>query len=256
MALAQRILEHVTEAGAQAKRRIRGNAEALGQLIGGLEPDAADVAREPVRILADHLDRAFAVSLEDACGAQRAEPVRMQEQHDVAHRPLLAPGGRDPPGEAAPDARHLAQALRLALDHLEHLIAERADQLLGHGAADALDHARAEIRLDALERVRRHRDQGAGAELQAVARAGLPRAGRTHDLAGRHPGALADHGRRLALLGELDAQHAKAVLGIVERDALDQAGQGARLRLGRGERERSGVRRRAVLTAGLHGART
>ena len=55
----------------------------------------------------------------------------------------------DPSGEAPPDARHFAQALRLALDHLEHLVAERRDQLLGHGAADALDHARAEIRLDA-----------------------------------------------------------------------------------------------------------
>ena len=126
MALAERILEHVAEAGAQAERRVRRDAEALGQLIGGLEADAADVARQPVRILADHLDRAFAVGLEDARGAQRAEPMRMQEQHDVAHRPLLAPGGRDPSGEAAPDARHLAQALRLALDHLEHLIAERA----------------------------------------------------------------------------------------------------------------------------------
>ena len=112
MALAQRLLEHVAEAGAQAERRIRRDAEALGQLVGGLEADAADVAREAIGVLADHLDRALAVGLEDARGAQRAEPVRMQEQHDVAHRPLLAPGGRDPPGEAAPDARHLAQALR------------------------------------------------------------------------------------------------------------------------------------------------
>jgi hypothetical protein len=256
MALAERLLEHVAEARAQAERRVRSNAEAFGQLIGGLEPDAADVAGEAIRIFADRLDRALAVGFEDARGAQRAQPVRMQEQHDVAYRPLFAPGGRDPPGEAPPDPRHFAQALRLALDHLEHLVAERRDQLFGHRAADAFDHARAEIRLDALERVRRHRDHGPGAELQAIARAGLPLAVGAHDLAGRHPRALADHGHRLALLGELDPQHAKAALGIVERDPLDQAGQGARLRLGRGERERSGVRRRAVLTAGLHGART
>jgi hypothetical protein len=40
----------------------------------------------------------------------------------------------------------------------------------------------------------------------------------------------------------------------VERHALDQAGQGSPLRLGRGEREASGVNHRAVRTAGLHGA--
>ena len=142
MTLLERVLEHVTEPGAQPKRRVRSNAEPFGQLIGGLKPDAADVAREPIRVLADRLDRAFAVSLEDACGAQWAEPVGMQEQHDIAHRALLAPGGRDPSGEAPPDTRHFAQALWLALDHVEHLIAERCDQLLGQGAADAFDHAR------------------------------------------------------------------------------------------------------------------
>src|SRR5690606_12692414 len=39
-----------------------------------------------------------------------------------------------------------------------------------------------------------------------------------------------------------------------EGDALDQAGQGLWLRLGRGEREGTGIGRRAALTAGLHGA--
>ena len=56
-----------------------------------------------------------------------------------------------------------------------------------------------------------------GTGLQAVARAGLPLAIRTHDLAQRHPRALADHGYRLALLGELDPAHGKAALASVER---------------------------------------
>ena len=180
--------------------------------------------------------------------------MRVQEQHDVAHGPLLAPGARDPFREPAPDARDLAQALRPALDHLEHLIAERCDQLLGGGAADAFDHARAEIRLDALERGRRHRDQRVRAELHAVARAGLPAAAGVHDLARGHAGALADHGDRIALLGELDPEHAKSGVRVLERHALDQARQGLWLRLGRGEREGTGCGRRAALTMGLHGA--
>ena len=66
---------------------------------------------------------------------------------------------------------------------------------------------------------------------------------------------VADINQRLALLGQLDPQHAKAGLAIVERHALDQAGQGLRLGLGRGEREIDGGGR-SVLSAGSHGART
>ena len=70
--------------------------------------------------------------------------------------------------------------------------------------------------------------------------------------------AFADHGRGLALVGELDPEHAKAGLGIVEDHPLDQAGQRLRGRLGGGQRERHGGGRGPVLALGLriglHGA--
>ena len=50
LALAQRLLEHVAEPGAQAERRILRNPEALGELVGGREADAPDVLREPVGV--------------------------------------------------------------------------------------------------------------------------------------------------------------------------------------------------------------
>ena len=37
---------------------------------------------------------------------------------------------------------------------------------------------------------------------------------------------MADHGDQVALAARLDPQHAEAVLGVVEGDPLDQAGQG------------------------------
>ena len=45
------------------------------------------------------------------------------------------------------------------------------------------------------------------------------------ELAGADRGRVADHGDQVALAADLDPQHAEAVLGVVERHPLDQAGQ-------------------------------
>ena len=86
-----------------------------------------------------------------------------------------------------------------------------------------------------------------GAELQAEARVGLPAAVGADHLAGRDRRAFADHGRRLALVRELDPEHAEAAVGIVEHHPLDQAGEGLRRRLRGGEDERLGGGRRPVM---------
>ena len=253
VALAQRLLEHMAEAGAQAERRIARDAEARGQLVGRGEADAADVLRKAVGIGAHHLDRALAVRFVDPRRAQGAEAVRVQIEHDLAHGLLLAPGLGDPSGEPAADARHLAQARRLVLDHLEHLVAERLHQLLGKAPADALDHARGEIGLHALGGAGRHDGDGAGAELRAEIRAGLPAALGAHHLAGCDLRAFADEGRGLALLGELDPQHAKAGGGIVEHHPLDQPRQALARRPRRTQRE--GLHVGSVAVSMRHGAR-
>ena len=179
----------------------------------------------------------------------------MEKEHDVADRPLVAPGGRDPLGQAPPDARDLAQSRGLPLDHLEHAGAERSDQLRRHRPADALDHAGAEIGLDAFERARRHDAQDLGRETAGRSSGwSATDALGAHDLAGGDRRAFADHGRGLALIGELDPEHAEAGLGVVEHHPLDQAGQGLRRRLGGGQRERLGGGRGPVLAVRLHGA--
>ena len=132
-------------------------------------------------------------------------------------------------GALGPDAGHLAQALGALLDDVEHRLAERLDQLAGVDRADALDHAGAEILLDALERGRRGGAQEGGLELQAVGAVVDPGAAGLDELAGADRGGGADHGDQLALAADLDPQHAEAVLGVVEGDPLDQAGQGLAL---------------------------
>ena len=55
-----------------------------------------------------------AVGLEDADGARRADPVAVQEHHDLPDDLLVGPGGGDPLGADRADAGDLAQPIRLA----------------------------------------------------------------------------------------------------------------------------------------------
>jgi hypothetical protein len=109
-----------------------------------------------------------AVGLEDPHRPRGAHPVAVQEQHDLADHLLLRPALHDLLGALGPDPDHLPQALRVLLDRGEHALGERLDQLAGVDASDALDHAGAEIALDALEGGRRGGREKGGLELEPV----------------------------------------------------------------------------------------
>ena len=161
-----------------------------------------------------------------------------------------APGVGDPLRPNPADAGHLAQPLGLRLDDVEHLFAERPDQLAGVDRADAPDHARAEILLDPLDRGGRGRANEARPELLAVSAVVDPLTRGGDPLSGRHRGGMADHGNQVAMTARPGPQHAEAVLRIVKGDALDRPGQDLpvrRSRLPAGRRvSRRPERRRAV----------
>ena len=225
MALVHRGGQRIRDPGPQAHRRGRRDAEVGGDLVGGAEADAADVAGEPVGVLRDDLHGVRPVGLVDAHRPGRADLVRVQEQHDLAHRLLLGPARDDAGGAPGSDAADAAQAARTVLDHPEHALAEGAHELAGVDRTDAADHPRGEILLDALERGRGRGLEEPGAELQAVDAVVDPRPARLHRLAGRDQGGVADHRDGIALPAHPDAQDAAAVVGVVERDALDLAGE-------------------------------
>src|SRR6476659_2791411 len=66
------------------------------------------------------------------------------------------------------DARHLGQAFRTGLDHLERGLPECGDDPLGHGRADAAHLAGGKILLDPLGPGRGCGLQHVGLELEAV----------------------------------------------------------------------------------------
>ena len=110
--------------------------------VGRLEPDAADIARQAIRVFGHDLDGVGAVGLVDAHRPRRADTVAVQEHHDFPHRLLLGPGGENAGSANRSDAVNLAQPVRRRLDHVEDLLAEGAQELPGVGRADAPDHAR------------------------------------------------------------------------------------------------------------------
>ena len=108
--------------------------------VGGLEANAADVARKPVRVLGHDLDGVAAVGLEDAHRARGANPMAMQEHHDFPHGLLFGPGGKNAGGAHRADAFDLPQPVGARLDDVEDLLAERPHEFLGIDRAYAPDH--------------------------------------------------------------------------------------------------------------------
>ena len=130
------------------------DAEFHGDRVGGLEPDAANVAGKTVRVLGHDLNGIHAVGLVDPHRARRADTMAVQEHHDLANDLLFRPGVGDPLGAHPADTSHLAQPCRLGLNDLEDPLAERPDHLPGIDRPDAADHAGAEVFLDAIDRRR------------------------------------------------------------------------------------------------------
>ena len=95
MALVHGLGQRVGDPGAHPDHRGLLDAELHGDRVGGLEADAADVARQPIRVLGHDLDGVGAVGLEDAHRPRRADAVAVQEDHDLAHDLLLGPGRDD-----------------------------------------------------------------------------------------------------------------------------------------------------------------
>ena len=235
MALVHRFGERIGDAGANADHRRLLDAEPDGDRVGSLEADAADVACQTIGIVGHDLDGIDAIGLVDPDGARRADAMAVQEDHDLADDLLLRPGRGDALGAHA--ARCQSTSRRRsgsALDDVEHLLAEGLDHLLGVDRADAADHAGGEILLDALDRAWCRGAHEARLELLAMGAVVDPFARRSDPLTGRDRGSVANNGHEVAVAARLYPQHAEAVLGIVEGDPLDDAGDYLAIRLGGG----------------------
>src|SRR6266566_7778101 len=88
-------------------------------------------------------------------------------------------------------------------------------ELLGVDRANAADHSRGQVFLDALGRRGRRGFEEPGFELLTVGAVVDPVAGRCNPVAGRDRGGMADQGDQLTVATGLDPDDAKAILGVL-----------------------------------------
>ena len=199
--------------------------ELLGDGVGRAEANAADVARQAVRVLADHLDGVCPIGLVDAHRAGGSDPIGVEEQHDLPDHLLLCPTGDDFVGALGTDAGHFPQAVRLLLDQIEHRGTERPHQPLGVDRPDSADHARPEVTLDPVQGSRRTGFEEIRLELQPMGAVIDPDTTDLHPLAGRDRGGVGGHRHQIAA-ARLHPQDAEAIVLVVERHPLHQSGEG------------------------------
>src|SRR5208282_6783005 len=120
----------------QSDHRRLLDAELHCDRVGGLKTDASNVPGEPIGVLTHDLDSVSPIGLEDANRAGSADPVAVQEDHDLPHDLLLGPGVRDPLGPNRANARDLAKPIGLGLDDVEDLLPEGFDHFLGIDGPD------------------------------------------------------------------------------------------------------------------------
>src|SRR5436190_5898537 len=202
-----------------------GDTDPFGDFVGGFESDAVDVVREQIRVRANALDGALAVSFVNAHRAAGAHAVRMKEHHDLANDLLVRPCRFDFCAAHRTDAFDLLQTAGLTFNDVENSVAEFFDELLRVNGADTFDHAAPEIFLDSFERGRGRALDNVGAELQAELRVAHPLALGGQPFAGAHRWERADDRNEIAMPFSLDLHDGEPVLLVEERDALDQPGE-------------------------------
>jgi hypothetical protein len=126
------------------------------------------------------------------------------------------------PVRCSTHALHLPQAVGLRLDDVEHLLPEGAQQFLRIDRANAADHARGKVLLDAFDRSGYGGPEEPGLELPAMGAVVHPVAGTRNPLAGGNDRGMPDDGDQLAVASRLDPDDAEAVLGVLVGDAFDQ----------------------------------
>src|SRR5712671_6956047 len=152
MPFVHRLRDRVRDPGTNADQRCLLDAELGCNLISRAEADAADVASQPIGVLRDELNGVGAVGLVNPHRPRRDDAIAVQEQHDLSNHLLLGPARDDTRRTFWADPGHLAQAIWLLLDDVEHGFAEGPHQLPRVDRPDAADHPRTEIFLDPLNR--------------------------------------------------------------------------------------------------------
>jgi DNA-binding transcriptional LysR family regulator len=135
------------------------------------------------------------------------------------------PGIGDTFGADRANTRHLAQAIRLCLDRVKHLLAESSNKLFCADRADARDHAGAQVFLDTVDRRWRGGAHDARLELLAMCMVVDPFAGCGDPLTSGNGRGVPNDRYQIAVPSCLDPENTKPIIVIMEGNALNETGK-------------------------------
>src|ERR1039458_2802501 len=211
MALIRGLQQHMVEARTGAQDGVMRYADLLGNSVRRSEPDPVDVPGQRVRVGLNAPDGLLPVGLIDTDSPAGADSLGMKEHHDVADDLLLGPGSFDSSSPLGPNAFHFLEADRVVLDDVEDLLAKLSNQFPGVNRPNALDHAAAQVLLDALVGGRGRAVEKLSAELEAEIPVADPTALGGHPFAGTDRGQRPDDGDLVAMSLGLDLEHRKQI---------------------------------------------
>ena len=214
--------QHVLQPAPGPQDGIMTESEFCADRVRRFKADARDIPRQQVRIGPYAHDGFLPVELKDPERTTRADPVAVQENHNVPHDPLLGPSRLDllPPPRS--DSLHIFQARRGIFNDLENLFAELGHHLLRINRTDPADQSAAEIFFNALEGGRGVATDIRRAQLHSMVAISLPAPFGRNPLAGRDGGHYSDHRNEVAPPLHLHFEHGKSCVLIMKGNPLDQ----------------------------------
>ena len=223
VAVAGGLFEGVHQPRFETLRRVLGDAQRAGDLVGAPETDAAHVVGQPVGVFAQHGNRAVAVAFVDADGLPDPDAVALKKEHDGLNRLLGFPGLPDLGGPFPADALDVAEPMRLFVDDTECLDTEGIDQPFGESGSDTVDETRAQVLLDTQHRCGKHRLVPFNAELPPPLLVVDPLAPQAHRLARRNRHEVSYEGRQVPALVNPQPSHEEAGFRVLIDDPLDRS---------------------------------
>src|SRR2546426_4722607 len=210
VAIFSKLLQDMPHASLRPDHRVPWNTESLRQSIRRLKANAMDVEGQAIGILPHSGNGFIAIGLVNADRSGGANAMRVQEDHDLANDFLGFPGLNHPLLAFGANTVKVGQPFGRLLNDIEHLCPKGLDQFLGKVRANAFDHPRAQIFLDAFEGAGWDDTQGLCFELQTMRPIIHPDALPLNVLARGDRRGCADNGDQVTVPTDFDAQDAEA----------------------------------------------
>ena len=210
------IFERLKQRGREPLIGMAGHAHFKRDTIGGLKPDATDIARQAVGIGHDLLERTVAIAIHDPLATHTSKPMALQEHDQFAALLAFMPNVAAFFRQFFRDARDLGQPFGLLAQNAAQIIAEMFVHAFGKRFADAGNRPARQILFDGSSILRWRDPQDLGLQAAAPSRVIMPKPLSIDLLAHLSAGRVTQHHHGFFLICGINFQNCKAIVAATE----------------------------------------